>query len=643
MIGIDFGTTNTCAAIDGGLYEPVRAISLRPENTHPYDTVIASAVLDPLGQKPLLGRNAQQASRQRGRADKPFLNYFKPQLDQQRLKERRHVVVSTSLLYDPMNQGDRVVANYDWVEVGGAFSRAEIVKGLGVLLDFVLAQARDGGGTDELILLGTPVSFSSRARKRMLAALAETGRFSGYQDLLRRVRFVHEPVAAASAAMAEAADFDESENVLVFDHGGGTLDLSIVRFERRDGFDYPVPITELGAGGADDVAGRAIDHAFIAELRSDAAIGKAFAGRSDWEIQTFVEGTKIGLSTAFTAPLVMPNFAAEVERATFVLAMRTILARIEVEVEHVLDRAGLQTTEINRVVMTGGSSLIPCMQDVIKNRFGHLDEYRLRTYDPADPRDVEQAITEVAQGLVRHAQANTLEHVVHWDIELLTSEGPGFVTVAERGEPYGRDLDGRPELVKTWQVDDANRDGMAIGVYERKLDRDFVFGIADVPPQYGPVSLRISLRPDAVFPKLEVLDEKGELVHRAEARTGWAADRMVAADLDALPQGQLKSFFDSDVEYLPDARFSSFEHAPLARRLRKDDYIEWTEQRTGTLRANRGVIQRIMRRGDHEDLNEMTSWDLREFRFIVSTTPAQVQTIEPDYGYVRLAPRPPAA
>lgn len=641
MIGIDFGTTNTCAAIDGGLYEPVRAISLRPENTHPYDTVIASAVLDPLGRKPLLGRNAQQGSRQRSRADKPFLNYFKPQLDQQRLKERRHVVVSTNLIYDGMNQGDRLIANYDWVEVGGEFSRSEIVKGLGVLLDFVLAQARDGGGTDELILLGTPVSFSSRARKRMLAALAETGRFDDYQDLLRRVRFVHEPVAAASAAMAEAADFDESENVLVFDHGGGTLDLSIVRFERRDGFDYPVPITELGAGGADDVAGRAIDHAFIAELRNDATIEKAFAGRADWEIQTFVEGTKIGLSTACTAPLVMPNFAAEVQRATFVLAMRTILARIEVELEHVLHRAGLDASEVNRVVMTGGSSLIPCMQDVIKNRFEHLDEYRLRTYDAADPRDVEQAITEVAQGLVRHAQANTLQHVVHWDMELLTSEGPEFVTVAERGEPYGRDEEGRPELVKTCQVHDANRDGMSIGLYEHQLDRDFVFGIADVPPQHGPVSLRISLRPDAVFPKLEVLDEKGTVVRRNDVKTGWEADRVVAADLDSLPAGQLEDFFDCDVEYLPDARFPNFQHAPLARRLRKDDYIEWTEQRSGELRPNRGMIQRITRRGEHEDLDEMTSWDLREFRFVVNTKPGEVWEIQPDHGYVRLAPRLP--
>ena len=642
MIGIDFGTTNSCVAIDGGIYDPVRAVSLRPENTQPYDTVLASAVYDPFGRTPLLGRNAQQASRKAGsRSNKPFLNYFKAHLDLQRLKERRRIAVSTERIYDGMEQIDRVVTNYDWIDVGGEFSRAEIVKALAVLFEFVLAQAEASGATDELILVGTPVSFSSRSRKRMIAGLHETARFADYADLLGRVRFVHEPVAAASAAMADAGDFEDAEHVLVFDHGGGTLDLSIVRFERRAGFDYPVPIREVAAGGADDVAGRAIDHAFITELRHDAKIEAVIARLPEWEVQTYIEGTKIGLSTATAAPLVMPNFATDIDRATFNLAMRPVLARIEVELEHVLQRAGLDATEIDRVVMTGGSSLIPCVQETVAREFRHLDEYHLRRYDPADPRDVEQAITEVAQGLVRHAQSNTLEHVVLWDVELLTSESADFCTVAERGEPFSRGEDGRPELIKDFQIDDVNRDGLSLGLYEHQLERDFMFGVADIPRQDGPIHLRIHLRPDDLFPRLEVVDDHGQAVARPRSRTGWRGDKIVTAHLGELPSGQLEDFFDCDVEYLPDTRFADFEHAPLVRRLRKDDYIEWTELRNGKLRAHRGTIERISHRGEHNDLDAMTSWDLREFEFVVRDA-AEVWRIRPDHGYVRLAPRLPA-
>jgi hypothetical protein len=642
VIGIDFGTTNSCVAIDGGLYDPVRAVSLRPENTQPYDTVLASAVYDPFGRRPQLGRNAQQASRTRSRGERPpYLNYFKPHLDLQRLKERRLVPVSSERIYDGMQQNDREIAKYDWVEVGGEFSRAEIIKALAVLFDFLIAQAKHAGGTDETILFGTPVSFSSRSRKRMIAGLFETGRFTDYREILSRVRFVHEPVAAASAAMSAATDAGEVENVLVFDHGGGTLDLSLVRFERRDGFDQLVPALELAAGGADDVAGRAIDHALITELRNDAAFEQAFQRREEWEIQTFVEGTKVALSSEERAPFVMPNFVAEVERATLERAMLPILGRIEVEMDHVLSRAHLDRAGVDRVVMTGGSSLVPRVQEIVASKFDHLDEYHLRRYDPTDPRDVELAITEVAQGLVQHAQTNTLEHVVHWDVDLLTSEGDDFVQVAARGERFDRDADGRPVLIKSFPIDDANRDGISIGLYESQLDRDFIFGVADIPRQEGPISLEVSLRPDALFPRLVVRDASGNVLARPNAQTGWDADDSVVADLDELPSGHLEDFFDSDVEYLPDSRFDHFEHAPLCRRLKKDDYVEWTQLVDGRLRRERGVISRITYRGEHADLEEMHSWDLREYRFMINTGAATHPNVRPKHGYIRLATRLP--
>ena len=107
----------------------------------------------------------------------------------------------------------------------------------------------------------------------MICALHRTGLFPSYQDLLRRVRFMLEPLAAATAGMREVFDADDHERVLVFDHGGGTLDLSLIEFfERRSGFDYPVPVRELAGGGARGVAGEAFDQAFRSELAEDSTI-----------------------------------------------------------------------------------------------------------------------------------------------------------------------------------------------------------------------------------------------------------------------------------------------------------------------------------------------------------------------------------
>lgn len=54
--------------------------------------------------------------------------------------------------------------------------------------------------------------------------------------MIRRTKFVLEPLIAVAAAPGDDLDIDGVENVLIFDHGGGTLDLSLIRYERRPGF-----------------------------------------------------------------------------------------------------------------------------------------------------------------------------------------------------------------------------------------------------------------------------------------------------------------------------------------------------------------------------------------------------------------------
>jgi hypothetical protein len=637
MIGIDFGTTNSCAAFDDP-FGGVRTASARPVNTPPYDAIIATAVLDPLGKAPIIGVEAQERANLGHKA--PYLDSFKPLMDYLRLRERRHIAVADELVYSPVEQGDKHVTKYAWIDVGGPFSRDQIVAGAAAIIARLISCCRDEGADDERVLLGLPITFSSRSRKRMIDALRRTAQLGGYHDLLRRVRFVREPVAAAAAAAYQGYDFADREVVLVFDHGGGTLDLCLVEFQRIPGFDAPMPVRELAVGGDADVAGRAMDQALISELRFDPETARALDTLGVRMTEERVRAAKQALSTRPEYVIVTEAGDIEVTHELLARAVRPILATITSELERVCSTAGLPTSDVDRVLMTGGSSLMPVVQDTVAACFPHLDEYRLRRYDPGDDGDVERAITEVAQGLVYVALDNTIEQIVHWDVELSSSEHPDFITVARRGTPYGRTADGEPELVITEDIEDRHNDGMSFGIYEHQLDHDFVFGLAEVPPQHAKTRLEIRLRPNETFPRLRLLNGDGKVVPRGIRPSGGPADRGVEADLIALSETELEAFFRADVEYLPDARFERFSHAPLARRLKVDDVVEWTLlSEKGNLLRRRGTVTRVVRRDDYADIREMDSWDLDEFELHIKAAGARTYRLRPSHGYIRLAPK----
>lgn len=104
-------------------------------------------------------------------------------------------------------------------------------------------------------------------------------------------------------------------------------------------------------------------------------------------------------------------------------------------------------------------------------------------------------------------------------------------------------------------------------------------------------------------------------------------------------------FFREDAEYFPVKSYKGFECAPLVRRLRVNDLIEWTlefheGQREWKECKRRGVIAEIRRYGEH--LKEMDSWDVGSFQFRVKSYdhPGTIYRLETLNGRIRLAPRP---
>jgi actin-like ATPase involved in cell morphogenesis len=648
VIGIDLGTTNSCVSFIDAVGD-LRQVSVATGPRPPYDRVLATLVIDPLdeGGGPLIGLEAEAA--QKMRPKDTYLGYFKHHLDEQRLKQ---IITKTkevpTLEHDFVNDTVKMKTVSERIAVGGDYSRAELVAGTRLILQHLIQRAIAAGADPEArLLVGVPVAFSGYARKRIAYALSrvrlEDGRplFKDFSDLMGRVRFVLEPVAVA-AAPGEVLDIDDAGNVLIFDHGGGTLDLSIVHFARHPGFDRPVPVRELAAGGS-AAAGKHFDARFMAKLMEDSEIAEALAELGDVERHQVVERCKRDLSTTQQARLPLTEF--EVKRSTLNDAVGPLLAKIADEVERTLTRGGLSHEQLDWIVLTGGSSLVPVVQETMTELFPEVHECgQLLRYFPDDTRGVEKAITDVAEGLARYGQQSSLQPVVLWDVKLGTEGSGEFQTVFARGTEF-KQRNGDYELVAKVALPDCENDYRCVGLYEDQLGPTFMFGVADVPSKPGSKAL-VRLRRGALFPTVAVLSSSGKVLGRGSSLARWDTDAVAAADVSKLGAGEAEAFLEEDAEYLPANRHSDFVAAPLVRLLCVGDHVEWCRRiKGGELVSSygRGEIEQIrLIGGDVRSLPEMSGWDLgaHEFKVKTESKTGGTLTFQTRNGYMRLAPRP---
>jgi hypothetical protein len=578
-----------------------------------------------------------------------YLEYFKSELDKQVLGHTKKVVqVVATGEYDYVNQGERTKKITKKVRVGGRFSREELVAGTAAILGHLLSEAfDDGADRDSTLIMGVPVNFSGFARKRLISALTvardknDKRIFEGHGDVIRKTRFVLEPVAVA-AAPGPDLDISGTANVLIYDHGGGTLDLSLVRYEQRDGFARPVPVQELAAGGSKTVAGKHLDDAFLRRLEENPDYARAFdrPELTDEYRREVVEHAKIELSTNDSTRIQLADI--EVDRAVLESAIAPKLDEIKTAIRETARRGGLGLDEIDWIVMTGGSSLVPAVQATVKDLFPELDgRGRVLHYYANERQGVEAAITDVAEGLARFGVQKEFRQIVLWDIELGREESAGFVRLFDQGAPFELN-GGRYELVREVEAPDIGRPGCSFGLYERQLDRQFMFGLAEVPKLEAGCRLWVKIRPDALFPVLCAVGPDGTTIERLSSPTGWPQDRYAEANLEEYEEPVLDELFEQDAEYVPLVGQEKFMHAPLVRRLRVDDYVEWSAvvSRNEGLKSSRGAgqITAIHKKGEG-DVDEMDTWNVADFRFTVKTYKHTTARVDTRNGCIRLAPQ----
>jgi molecular chaperone DnaK len=350
VIGIDLGTTNSCVAImeagdpkvinnpEGGRTTPsvvaftengerlVGQIAKRQSITNPENTVF--------GVKRLIGRKFSSKEIQ---YDKKVLPYR----------------------IDQASNGDAHISIR-----GKQFSPAEISS---FILAFIKKYAEDYLGetvTDAVITV--PAYFDDSQRQ----ATKDAGKIAG----LNVLRIINEPTAAA---LAYGMDKKREEKIAVFDLGGGTFDISVL--EIGEGvFEVKATNGDTHLGG-DDFDMRLISY-LADEFKKDQGIDLRNDKMALQRLKEAAEKAKIELSTSMETDINLPFITADASGPKH-LNLKITRAKLEGLVSELLDKleepcrtcmkdAGLSPREIHEVILVGGMTRMPSVQERVRRIFG---------------------------------------------------------------------------------------------------------------------------------------------------------------------------------------------------------------------------------------------------------------------------------
>ncbi|MEM7787216.1 MAG: molecular chaperone DnaK [Bacteroidota bacterium] len=354
IIGIDLGTTNSVVAVMEG-NEPVVVPNAEGGRTTP------SVVAFKKDGERLVGAPAKRQA---------ITNPQNTIFSAKRFMGRQHAEVSEEMKTVPytVTKGDGGVARIE-VEVGGdpkLYTPQEISA---MILGKLKQTAEDylGERVTEAVIT-VPAYFNDAQRK----ATKEAGQVAG----LEVKRILNEPTAAALAyGLDKTADADQT--VAVYDLGGGTYDISIL--ELGDGvFEVKSTNGDTHLGG-DDFDQRLID--FIAdEFQTQESIDLRTDPMALQRLKEAAEKAKIELSAAAQTTVNLPFITAtqdgpkhltlDITRAKFEQLVDDLIDRTIPPMEKALNDAGLSKSQIDEVILVGGSTRIPKVQEVVKAFFG---------------------------------------------------------------------------------------------------------------------------------------------------------------------------------------------------------------------------------------------------------------------------------
>jgi molecular chaperone DnaK len=350
VIGIDLGTTNSCVAVMEGSTPKVI------ENAEGARTTPSIVAFTDDGER-LTGQPAKRQA-----VTNPEKTFFAIK----RLIGRTFA--------DPMTQKDIGLVPYKivkagngdaWVEAGGKqYSPSQISA-------FILQKMKETaeaylGQTVTQAVITVPAYFNDAQRQ----ATKDAGKIAGLEVL----RIINEPTAAA---LAYGLDKQGSGTIAVYDLGGGTFDVSIL--EIGDGvFEVKSTNGDTFLGG-EDFDMRLVEY-LAEEFRKDNGIDLRKDKLALQRLKEAAEKAKIELSSATQTEINLPYITADASGPKH-LTLKLTRAKFEALVDDLIQRtiepcrkalkdAGLTAAEINEVVLVGGMTRMPKVQEIVKQFFG---------------------------------------------------------------------------------------------------------------------------------------------------------------------------------------------------------------------------------------------------------------------------------
>lgn len=348
IIGIDLGTTNSVVAVMEGS-EPT--VITNPEGGRLTPSVVAFTK----GDERLVGQVAKRQA-----VTNPENTIFSIK----RFMGRRYEEVNEEMKMVPYIVGKAGNGAAQVEAVGKNYSPPQISAM--VLQKLKQAAEEYLGQAVEKAVLTVPAYFNDAQRQ----ATKDAGQIAG----LEVMRIVNEPTAAA---LAYGLDKKKDETIAVFDFGGGTFDISIL--EVGEGV---VEVKSTNGDthlGGDNLDQRVIDW-IVAEFLNDEGIDLSKDRMALQRLKEAAEKAKMELSTVLETEINLPFITADqtgpkhlqkkLTRAKFEQLVDALLQRTVGPVKQALLDASLDASKIDEVVLVGGSTRVPKVQEIVKEVFG---------------------------------------------------------------------------------------------------------------------------------------------------------------------------------------------------------------------------------------------------------------------------------
>ena len=328
IIGIDLGTTNSCVAVlEGG--EPVVITNAEGNRTTP------SVVGFTKDGERLVGQVA---------------------------KRQAVVNADRTVLSIKREMGSNYTVDID----GKKYSPQEISA---IILSKLKADAEAYLGEKVTQAVITVPAYFSDAQRQ---ATKDAGKIAGLEVL----RIINEPTAAALAYGLDKGE-NKNQKILIYDLGGGTFDVSIL--EIGDGVFEVLATNGNNRLGGDDIDKIVMDY-LIAEFKRDTGIDLSNDKQALQRLKEAAEKAKIELSSTLKTTVSLPFITAdatgpkhleiEITRAKFESLIDGIIKKTIEPMKKAMADAGVTNSDINRVILVGGSTRIPAVVEAVKNFSG---------------------------------------------------------------------------------------------------------------------------------------------------------------------------------------------------------------------------------------------------------------------------------